>query len=146
MPKMKLTVKGRGGNKYVVELDPWDYIVAEQTYKLEIIYEKFEGRSYATGWERKSKKIWACAAAFATMDFPTRGNGPAWIFGLPVFYSHRVSYNVDHTPPSMSFTRESCGSCSKAHRAMPRWKNSLSKPRKLHGPPRLPQRAERVKL
>merc|ERR1719210_714456 len=112
MPKIQFTIKGSDGNEEFLFMDPWDYIVQEKTFKAKIVHRKMEGLTYATGWERESKKIWACTAAFATLDFPTQKNGPAWIFGLPFFYSHVVSYNSDTKPPSMSFKRDKCGGCN----------------------------------
>mmetsp|Transcript_66393 Transcript_66393/g.187055 ORF Transcript_66393/g.187055 Transcript_66393/m.187055 type:complete len:510 (+) Transcript_66393:52-1581(+) len=151
LPKVSWVVKGRAGNEFHLELDPWDYIISEQTYKMQITYGKIDGMTYVTGWERRSKQIWACNPAFAFMDFPTERNGPAWILGLPIFYSHRVSYNIEHNPPSMSFTKELCGGCTKAHRELHRWnrtggQDTPKMPRKMRGEPHLPQAARKMVL
>lgn len=146
MPPLTFTIKGRDGKEELLIVDPWDYIVSEKTYRTEIAYSKMGGLSYATGWERSNKKAWACTAAFATMEFPTHGNGPAWIFGLPFFYSHVVSYNSDTHPPSISFQRGKCGGCDRTHLMHRSKPTSLQYPRKMHGEPRLPKQAHKVGL
>jgi len=101
---------------------------------------------------KKGKKV--CMPAFGTMEYNTKDNGPVWILGTPIFYEYVVGYDMNSKPPSMSFESQAkrpCGSCSGggeinmvATGEVESTVESLTSeftmrmPRRIEGPPRLP--------
>jgi len=80
---------------------------------------------------------------FGEMDYKTSSNGPVWILGTPIFYEYVVGYDMKASPPAMSFTSQSeqpCGSCKGlVNLAMPEDTIKTHSPRRIAGPPRVPQ-------
>merc|ERR1719282_1187691 len=111
MPPLTLHIGSRNGVKTELTLDPWDFIVAQDDNATEILYTNFNGIEFVNGYKRTPQRVVACTPAFATMEFPTKYNGPAWIIGMPIFYSYVVSYSTGVNPPRVSFDKRSCGLC-----------------------------------
>jgi len=53
----------------------------------------------------------ACAPAFAPLELSTQDGGAVWILGTPLFYEFRVGFDLQSSPPKVSFSGRSCGSC-----------------------------------
>eukprot|EP00933_Yihiella_yeosuensis_P006253 TRINITY_DN110957_c0_g1_i1.p1 TRINITY_DN110957_c0_g1~~TRINITY_DN110957_c0_g1_i1.p1 ORF type:complete len:640 (+),score=124.51 TRINITY_DN110957_c0_g1_i1:71-1921(+) len=109
MPPVFFHVAGTEGKTQTLKLMPYDY-VSEVTGT---VMEKH--RKTLLGilpiYEIVKKTTTVCAPAFGVMEYPTLKNGPVWIFGTPLFYSHQVHYDRSSKPPAMAFTHGSCGSC-----------------------------------
>lgn len=75
------------------------------------------GSSYVVAAE--SPGSWTCMPFFGSYDYKTAQNGPIWIVGTPLFYEYEVHYDLSSSPPSMSFTKSSCGSCSSDSSGLP---------------------------
>jgi hypothetical protein len=82
-----------------------------------------------------------CRPAFGPMEYPTAKNGPVWILGTGLFYEYVVGYNMETTPPSMSFTSQSeqpCGSCASNARLAADEESTLWRPLMVTSKPRMP--------
>eukprot|EP00440_Ansanella_granifera_P038389 gb/GFBE01041653.1/.p1 GENE.gb/GFBE01041653.1/~~gb/GFBE01041653.1/.p1 ORF type:complete len:484 (+),score=104.80 gb/GFBE01041653.1/:1-1452(+) len=88
LPPIFWHVAGAEGNTQTLAMQASDYIVAM----------KF------------GAKI-VCRPFFGSYEYETRYNGPAWIVGTALFYEYEVHFDISATPPSVSFTAGSCGSC-----------------------------------
>jgi len=60
-----------------------------------------------------------CMPFFGEYDYETVQNGPIWIMGTPLFYEYEVHYDLSTEPPSLSFSKTSCGSCGQDGKAIP---------------------------
>lgn len=85
LPALYFHVSGSSGDRYSIVLSAWAYVF----------------------WWEKGQ----CKAAFGTIDYNTARHGPVWILGTPVFYEYQVVFDLSTTPPSVSFSNETCNSC-----------------------------------
>eukprot|EP00930_Biecheleria_cincta_P001776 TRINITY_DN102876_c0_g1_i1.p1 TRINITY_DN102876_c0_g1~~TRINITY_DN102876_c0_g1_i1.p1 ORF type:complete len:500 (-),score=67.72 TRINITY_DN102876_c0_g1_i1:101-1600(-) len=76
------------------------------------------GSSYVVTANTGDGKI-ACMPFFGSFSYNTAQNGPIWIVGTPLFYDYEVHYDLSSSPPSMSFTKSQCGTCSHDGAALP---------------------------
>eukprot|EP00439_Symbiodinium_sp_Y106_P083865 s8_g24.t1 len=60
-----------------------------------------------------------CMPFFGEYDYETVQNGPIWIMGTPLFYEYEVHYDLSTEPPSLSFSKTSCGSYGQDGKAIP---------------------------
>lgn len=98
LPSIKFHVRGADGSEQELELPAWGYVVA---------MIQPDGKRQ-------------CEPAFSDMDYNTQKNGPVWILGTPFFYTHEIGYDLQSSPPGISFTSlfgpqdAPCGSCGSA--------------------------------
>lgn len=150
LPPIHFHIHNAGGYNKVLTLQPWSYVVAryEETTNLAqseddiVPTEAFVGVVNGSG-----TKNWMCEAAFGVMDYPTPRNGPAWVLGMPLFYSYVVQYDISHDPPTVSFSQDACRGCNREDHSNltsrgvhplhgPR--NWRRRPRQVKGRPRMP--------
>merc|ERR1719329_215149 len=92
LPPISFSVRGSDKTEQQVQLPGWAYITSRPAMGGGVI----------------------CDSAFSAMEYNTAKNGPVWIFGTPFFFTHEVGYDLQASPPGISFTSlegSSCGSC-----------------------------------
>lgn len=143
LPSIHLHFKG-SGNNLTMDLDPWTFIVSRNTKEMRYHFEDILGfGNVAVNYTETGRNTWTCTPAFGIMNYETDKNGPAWIFGMPIFYAYVVHHDLGTVPPSMSFTKEPCGNCNNSNDDAPkerlqRQRSLAYSPRKLQGEPRSP--------
>jgi hypothetical protein len=82
-----------------------------------------------------------CDHAFGQLEYKTPKHGPVWVLGMPLFFTHRVDFEM--SPLSISLTslnEEPCGSCGKGvsllSYASRTRRNFQTHPRRVWGEPR----------
>jgi len=145
MPDLHFHIRGSNSTRQALKIPPHAYLVeyvgdnaAASAYKLLEGVGTIPTDPRAT---RGAKKV--CAPAFGVMDYDTRANGPVWILGTPLFYEYVVGYDMEMSPPGMSFTSQSeqpCGSCKGTPAVnLATTRHTPRSPRRIFGPPRVPQ-------
>jgi hypothetical protein len=143
LPTLKFHVMGAGGKQQVLDLPGWAYI-------LESSHEDVDRNSHLQGLDtsfaflqnRTKRKTKVCSPAFGAMDYTTKKNGPVWILGTPFFYEFQVGYDLNATPPAISFTSvetEPCVSCGREAALLSTQVSSQRRPRWISGPVRVPE-------
>lgn len=124
LPSINFNIGSANGTKQVLEMSAWSYVLES----LEGAPQSFQSRSRemipmftsvgagdnATHTENP-KLVRQCEPAFDSMDFVTPNHGPVWIFGTPFFYMFDVGYDLQASPPGVSFTslaEVGCGTCA----------------------------------
>jgi len=96
LPPLKFHVAGADGTEQVLEMTGWSYVIEAAT--------RIPG---AQGGKR-------CKPAIDPFEMHTELNGPVWIFGTAFFYMFDVGYDLEASPPGISFTpvaESPCGTC-----------------------------------
>lgn len=132
-------------------LQPWSFIVSRYEETSTPIYRDDNSNEEIVDYSKTGKMGWTCEAAFGIMDYPTPKNGPAWVLGMPLFYSYVVQYDISELPPKISFSQTPCGTCRRddqqsnltIHDTTPIGEtktriSSTKRPRKMKGKPRVP--------
>jgi len=144
LPPLKFHVAGAANNQKTLELPGWAYIlestrtVADENQKLQGIDETVVLLQNRTTTAQK-----VCSPAFGAMDYNTQKNGPVWILGTPFFYEFNVGYDLNSTPPSISFTsteESPCTSCGQQASMLDSKAKAKTRqrPRWISGPLRVP--------
>lgn len=92
LPPINFGLRGSDGTEQEVKMPAWSYVTT----------------TLVPGGGQ------ICEPVFSAMDYNTEKNGPVWIFGSPFFFTHEVGYDLQTSPPGISFTsiqESSCGSC-----------------------------------
>jgi len=114
LPSVNFNMGKADGTKQVLEMSAWSYVLES----LPGGPQSFESRSgamipmFSAGGD--SEPVRQCEPAFDPMNFVTSNHGPVWIFGTPFFYMFDVGYDLQASPPGVSFTSVTeggCGSC-----------------------------------
>jgi len=126
LPEIHFHIGGANGTKQSLSLAGWSYIIETQEKEFKYIYKNVPGLGKIpvgknfTGTESK-----VCSPAFSPMEYNTKENGPVWILGTPIFYEYQVGYDMGATPPEISFSNSTCGSCGGAKKTSRKAKASL---------------------
>jgi len=112
LPSLHFHVTGSGsGQSQTLELGAWAYVLETVEEEYDLAARHLSDIVPDESTARRSAKNRVCSPAFGVMDMPTQLNGDVWILGTPIFYAFNVNYDLDGSPPSMSFEEESCGTC-----------------------------------
>jgi hypothetical protein len=150
MPDLHFHIRGTHGTQQAIKIPAHSYILEYKGDNVSTAYKLLNGVGNIPAdpdATRGVKKV--CAPAFGAMDYKTKVNGPVWILGTPLFYEYVVGYDMDASPPAISFQSQKdtpCGSCDASRGAMslaskaPRHRpESVQRtPRRVEGAPRLP--------
>jgi len=120
VPSIFLHVAGADGEKQVLELTGWAYV---------IMSPDADGNSY-------------CQALFGEWEYETALHGPVWIFGTPLFYQFQVVFALQEKgqPASIGFGPADCGSCNEETSLVldTGFRRGSRLPRLMKGKPRMP--------
>jgi len=146
LPSIHLHLRGSGGRDRTLEIPASTYIIETMAEEAHYVTKHLMGIfpvkvAVPSGHKRK-----VCAPAFGTQEYNTAKNGPVWILGTPLFYEFQVGYDMQSSPPSISFNEAPCGSCShqtalfaESHEvakanASAATRTRRNHPREIHGP------------
>mmetsp|Transcript_16616 Transcript_16616/g.35079 ORF Transcript_16616/g.35079 Transcript_16616/m.35079 type:complete len:604 (+) Transcript_16616:74-1885(+) len=142
LPPVHLHVAGKDGKKHALELSSRAYVTMAEREEIQYVYKELEGiGKIPIGMNKTGVKKTICLPAFSPMDYLTKENGPVWIVGTPLFYEHVVGFDMEASPPAVSFTPQShtpCGNCGKKAGLVATSSRSARWPRQVNGPDRLP--------
>lgn len=120
VPSIFMHVAGADGDKQVLELTGWAYV---------IMSPDADGNRY-------------CQALFGEWEFETKLHGPVWIFGTPLFYQFQVVFETQEKghPASIGFGPANCGSCNEETSLVldTGFHRGSHIPRLMQGKPRMP--------
>lgn len=137
LPSLEFHLVGADGTAQTLTLGPSDYTFTVSTSQLEESRPDLS-KSFGAGAARFDQEAEVCMPAFTELPFNTVRNGPVWIFGTPFFYRYQVGYDIEASPPTISFVSEPCGSCQSNNKpALVVSKAELHQPQEQKGPRRL---------
>jgi hypothetical protein len=135
MPPIYVTLAGAEGIPQKVKLPASAYILETEQELFKRVIVKMNGKlpvavQIDTGIQKK-----VCVPAFNAEDvaYNTVLNGPVWILGTPLFYSHTIGYDIGVVPPKISVESTPCMECG-GSQLKSRETGTLVSPRKLRGP------------
>jgi hypothetical protein len=148
LPDLHFHIRGSNGSTQALKIPGHMYVMEVSGDEAESALKLLEGIGSIpadTSLAKSKKKV--CTPMFGEMDYNTSSNGPVWILGTPIFYEYVIGYDMKTSPPAMSFTSQSeqpCGSCKgtpAVNLAMAKetTKHAARAPRRVSGPPRVPQ-------
>jgi len=155
MPTLKFHVAGTDGKEDILEIPPNGYIDEIVKEEVKYVRKNLMGVFPVELAEPTGRTLTVCTPAFGSMEYNTKANGPVWILGTPLFYEYQVGYELNANPPALSFSTAPCGACadgeikdapnstafltkSKAILGARGRSSAKRAPRKLSGPPRIP--------
>mmetsp|Transcript_27053 Transcript_27053/g.84178 ORF Transcript_27053/g.84178 Transcript_27053/m.84178 type:complete len:541 (-) Transcript_27053:93-1715(-) len=113
LPPLHIMLRGSQGNDRVLEIPPHLYIIEAEKEEVHQVTKHLMGIFPVQAQERTGRKVKVCTPAFGVMEYHTKKNGPVWVLGTPLFYAYQVGYDLKSTPPSISFAKAPCGTCSR---------------------------------
>jgi len=120
VPSIFIHVAGADGDKQVLELTAWAYV---------IMTPGVDGNDY-------------CEALFGEWEYETALHGPVWILGTPLFYQYQVVFALQEKgqPASIGFGPADCGSCNEETSLVldTGFRRGSRLPRLMKGKPRMP--------
>jgi len=146
LPSINFNIGSADGTKQVLEMSAWSYVLES----LSGGPQSFQSRSggtlpmFSAGGDATQtdtpQLVRQCEPAFDAMNFVTASHGPVWIFGTPFFYMFDVGYDLQASPPGVSFTSVTeggCGSCeAESNAALVSESRSVREVRESHRQPR----------
>jgi len=146
LPDIHFHIRGHNGSTQALKIPGHMYVMEMAGEEAESALKLLEGVGSIpanSSLARSKKKV--CSPMFGEMDYKTTSNGPVWILGTPIFYEYVIGYDMETSPPGMSFTSQSeqpCGSCGTpaVNLAMSEetTRHASRSPRRVSGPPRVP--------
>jgi len=148
LPDLHFHVRGSDGSTQALKIPGHMYVMEVAGDEAESALKLLEGiGSIPADTSLAKSKNKVCTPMFGEMDYKTASNGPVWILGTPIFYEYVIGYDMKTSPPAMSFTSQSerpCGSCKgtptvNLAMAEETTRHTSRSPRRISGPPRVPQ-------
>lgn len=143
LPSLKFHIESGKGDRKTLELPGWAYVL-ETTHDDAEENQQLQGMDgdvvFLQNKNSTVSKRKVCSPAFGAMDYNTQKNGPVWILGTPFFYQFHVGYDLNSSPPAISFTSTEttpCVSCG-GQAVLLDTKAKARHPRFVSGPLRIP--------
>jgi len=148
LPTLNFHLAGSEGKEQTLTLSPNAYIMEMIQEEVKYVKKSLAGVFDFMSEQPTGKMVKVCGPAFGKQVYNTKKNGPVWILGTPIFYEYQVVYDMEATPPAISFSDQACGDCSEAgqpaktalvtsHGHTQR-RAGAALPRQISGPPRVP--------
>mmetsp|Transcript_125350 Transcript_125350/g.297562 ORF Transcript_125350/g.297562 Transcript_125350/m.297562 type:complete len:493 (-) Transcript_125350:109-1587(-) len=109
MPEVVFQLEGADGAVQDIRLLPSSY-VAEVSSGVMVWTRKYLMGILPYWWPEFEESA-SCATLFGAENYI---GDEVWILGTPLFYNHRVHFNLG-SPPSVAFDDEPCGNCVDGH-------------------------------
>jgi hypothetical protein len=108
VPSIFLTV-GAPSRHEKIELTAWAYITETQEEEYEQQIKYLDGIIPVVVKQPTGKLSKVCFPSIGTEEYITKGNGPVWILGTPLFYQYTVGYDMQG--PGIAFQKGACSDC-----------------------------------
>mmetsp|Transcript_117845 Transcript_117845/g.375683 ORF Transcript_117845/g.375683 Transcript_117845/m.375683 type:complete len:527 (+) Transcript_117845:61-1641(+) len=148
LPALNFHLAGSEGKEQTLTLPPNAYIIEMIQEEVKYVKKNLAGVFDYMSEQPTGKMVKVCGPAFGKQDYNTKKNGPVWILGTPIFYEYQVVYDMEATPPAISFSDQACGGCPEAGRPAKtvfvsshghtQRRSGAALPRQVSGPPRVP--------
>lgn len=111
MPPIYITLAGAEGVPQKIELPATAYVLETEQQLFKDIVVKIFGVLPVRIPVRTGKVGKVCMSAFDVHEYDTIHNGPVWILGTPLFYTHTLGYDIGAVPPKISVESKPCIEC-----------------------------------
>jgi hypothetical protein len=143
LPPLHFHLAGSNGKRRKLTLPGASYVYETMEDEMEYVHKNLFGIFPVDVPVPTGKKKRVCTPAFGAMNMSLYP-GPVWILGQPIFYEFQVGYEMSSETPSISFTKESCGSCENGEvkndpvSLVSQRRAGVRRPVLVRGPARLP--------
>mmetsp|Transcript_113431 Transcript_113431/g.315860 ORF Transcript_113431/g.315860 Transcript_113431/m.315860 type:complete len:516 (-) Transcript_113431:111-1658(-) len=112
LPSVHVHLRGSEGHERTLEIPASTYVLEALAEEAHYVTKHLLGIFPVQVPVRSGKTRKVCTPAFGVQEYTTVKNGPVWILGTPIFYEYQVGYDMQPSPPTISFNNASCGTCS----------------------------------